>query len=441
MGRQNTPMPSCTLGVLDALTWYRATLGDVPSRPLLHTEVRADVAIIGAGLTGLSAALDLAENGVQTAVIEAGPVGWGASGRNGGQICTGYSVSMRAFEKHLGRESAREAFDLAEEAKRLIIDRCKTYDIDCELTWGYLICANKPAQMDDLEEWAEELAAYGYDRCRIIDKATLEAKHLGSRVYHGALVDPGAGHFHPLKYAYGLAQAAEAKGARIFEHSPVLAVEEEGIGAIMLRCAEGSVRCDHLIIATNAYLGRLFPGIARRILPVASYIIVTEPLGEARARELIRHNEAVADANFVVDYFRLTPDHRLLFGGRCSYSGWHPRDLATFMRPRMLRVFPQLADVEIDYAWGGHIAITMNRMPDAGMVGRSGRILYAQGYSGQGAALSGIMGRLMAERILGTSERFDLFTRISHFPFPGGLFRRPAHALGMLYYRLRDLLR
>ncbi|WP_051929179.1 FAD-binding oxidoreductase [Thermopetrobacter sp. TC1] len=431
---------SATLGVLDALTWYRATLGEAPSHAPLRKDLRVDVAIIGAGLTGLSAALDLAEQGVRTAVLEAGPIGWGATGRNGGQICTGYTVSMKSFEKHLGRHGAQETFAISEEAKALIRERCEKYDIDCALAWGYLICANKPSQMDDLKEWAEELAAYGYDRCRIIDKATLEAEHLGSRVYHGALVDPGAGHFHPLKYAYGLARAAEEAGARIFEHSPVLEVEEERDGGIVLSCAEGHVRCDHLIIAANAYLGRLFPRLARRILPVASYVIATEPLGEERARGLIKRNEAVADANFVVDYFRLTPDHRLLFGGRCSYTGWHPKDLAAFMRPRMLRVFPQLADAEIDFAWGGHIAITMNRMPDAGILGRQGRILYAQGYSGQGVALSGMMGRLMAERILGMSNRFELFTRIRHIPFPGGVLRRPTHALGMLYYRLKDLV-
>ncbi len=425
--------------VLDAKTWYRASLGaEVPAWPVLTGDVRVDVAVIGAGFTGLSAALELAEAGLSVAVLEAHTVGWGATGRNGGQVCTGYTVEMAAFEKHLGREGAQAVFDVSEEAKRLIEARCKRYGIDCELVWGYLVCANKPSQVKNMAEWAEELAAYGYDRCRIIDKATLEAEHLGTSVYHGALVDPGAGHLHPLKYALGLARAAAAAGAALYEHSPVVAIEEGR--ALALRTPGGTVRAERLVLAANAYLGRLQPAIARRILPVASYIIATEPLGAERARALIPRNEAVADANFVVDYFRLTPDHRLLFGGRCSYSGWHPKDLAGFMRPRMLRVFPQLADARIDYAWGGHIAITMNRMPDAGVIGRHGNIWYAQGYSGQGVALAGMMGKLIAGYMLGRDERFELFARIPHMPFPGGVFRRPAHALGMLYYRLRDAL-
>ena len=425
--------------VLDAETWYRASLGaEVPAWPALAGDLEVDVAVIGAGFTGLSAALELAAAGARVAVLEGHVVGWGASGRNGGQVCTAYSVEMAAFEKHLGRAGAQAVFDISEEAKRLLVQRCEAFGIDCELVWGYLICANKPSQMETLAEWAEELASYGYDRCRIIDKATLEAEHLGTTVYHGALVDPGAGHIHPLKYAYGLARAAAGAGALIHEHTPVLEVEEGR--RITLRTPGGRVTAERLVIAANAYLGRLYPAIARRILPVASYIIATEPLGEARARALIPRNEAVADANFVVDYFRLTPDHRLLFGGRCSYSGWHPRDLAGFMRPRMLRVFPQLKDVRIDFAWGGHIAITMNRMPDAGVIGRHRNIWYAQGYSGQGVTLSGMMGKLIADHMLGRDERFELFARIPHMPFPGGIFRRPAHALGMLYYRLRDAL-
>ncbi len=425
--------------VLDAETWYRASLGGtVPVFPALAGDLKVDVAVIGAGFTGLSAALELAAAGMRVAVLEDHVVGWGASGRNGGQVCTGYTVEMAAFERHLGREGAQVLFDVSEEAKQLLVSRCETHGIDCELTWGYLVCANKPSQMKTLAEWAEELAAYGYDRCRLIDKAELEAEHLGSAVYHGALVDPGAGHLHPLKLALGLAQAAARAGALIHERTPVLEMAEGQ--RIILHTPGGTVTADRLVLAANAYLGRLYPAIARRILPVASYIIATEPLGEERARSLIPRNAAVADANFVVDYFRLTPDHRLLFGGRCSYSGWHPRDLAGFMRPRMLRVFPQLADVAIDHAWGGHIAITMNRMPDAGIIGQHRNIWYAQGYSGQGVTLSGMMGKLMADHMLGRDERFELFTRLPHLPFPGGLLRRPAHALGMLFYRLRDAL-
>jgi len=426
------------LGVLDSMTWYRASVPDIPKFAPLGGDIDVDVAVIGAGFTGLSAAIDLARGGREVAVLEAGPVGWGASGRTGGQICTGYSPGMEKFVRVLGREGAQQAFDIAEEAKRLIVERSEAYGFDCDIRWGYLICANKPSHMPHLEEYLQELESFGYTGCRLVPKAQLEAEYLGTTVYHGASYDPGAGHLHPLKYVLGLARAAEQEGAFVHEHTPVEHIEDGSV--ITLHTPRGRVRCGQLVLAANAYIDGLHPQIARRIMPVASYIIATEPLGEERARELIRHDEAVADANFVVDYFRLSADHRLLFGGRCSYSGWHPKNLAGYMRPRMLRVFPQLEDVQIDFAWGGHIGITYNRLPDVGVTGRHHNIRHAQGYSGQGVALAGMMGRLIAGDILGTDDRFELFTRIPHMPFPGGILARPAHTLGMLYYRLKDLI-
>ena len=426
------------LGVLDALTYYRASAGDPPRCGQLSTDMDVDVAIIGAGFTGLSAAIELAAAGVRTAVVEAGPLGWGASGRTGGQICTSYSPGMAKFVSALGREGAQAAFDISEEGKRLITQRAEAYGFDCEIKWGYLICANKPAHMDELKAYIDELESFGYGGCELLPKERLESDYLGTRIYHGGLRDPGAGHLHPLKYVHGLAAAALKEGARIFIHTPVRALEQGK--KIRLRCDAGTLMADRLILATNAYIDGLYPPISRRIMPVASYIIATEPLGKERARELIRHDEAVADENFVVDYFRLSADHRLLFGGRCSYSGWHPQNLAAYMRPRMLKVYPQLADVAIEHAWGGHIGITFNRLPDAGITGEAGNIWHAQGYSGHGVALSGMMGKLMAGSILGTDERFELFARIPHMPFPGGVLARPAHTLGMLYYRARDLL-
>ncbi len=426
------------MSVLDSRTYYRDSIGEVPRYSPLAGDMEVDVAIVGGGFTGLSAALELARAGREVALLEAGPLGWGASGRTGGQICTGYSPGMEKFVRVLGREGAQEAFDIAEEAKRLIVERAEAYGFDCEIRWGYLICANKPSHMGHLRAYIEELESFGHGGVRLLDREELESEYLGTTIYHGATLDPGAGHLHPLKLVFGLARAAASEGAMIFEHSPVRRIEESP--AITLETEKGKVRAGHLILAANAYIDGLCPPIARRIMPVASYIIATEPLGKERAEELIRHNEAVADANFVVDYFRLSADHRLLFGGRCSYSGWHPRDLAGYMRPRMLRVFPQLADVRIEHAWGGHIGITYNRLPDAGIGGRHGNILHAQGYSGQGVALAGMMGKLMAGHITGEDDRFTLFSRIPHMPFPGGLLARPAHALGMLYYRLKDML-
>jgi gamma-glutamylputrescine oxidase len=421
--------------VLDGTSYYQATAHPAPECPPLAGDESADVCIIGGGFTGLSAALELARAGMRVIVVEAGPIAWGASGRNGGQLCTGFSKGLAVFERALGSEAAKTAFQVAEEGKALIRERIARYGIDCDLKWGYLLAAPKAGHMADLAAERDELARYGYDKVNLLTKAELEER-LGTRIYHGALRDAGGGHFHTLNYALGLARAVIAEGGRIATGTRALTVETRGKARVVT--VTGTVTARHLVVACNAYLGKLVPHLDSRVMPVASYVIATAPLGEARARALIRDDEAVADANFVTDYFRLTADRRLLFGGRCSYSGIHPKDLAASMRPRLLRIFPQLAGVAIDYAWGGHIGITYNRLPDVGRIGAS--LYYAQGYSGQGVVLSGMFGKLMAEAIMGEAGRFDVFTRIRHAPFPGGILRRPALTLGMLYYRLRDLL-
>ena len=422
---------------LDRTTYYAATA----NRRILASDAadlpdRVDVGVIGAGFTGLSAALELALKGRKVAVFDSGPVGWGATGRNGGQVCTGYSPGMAGFEKQLGPGDAQICFDVAEQGKRLIEARIKDYGIDCDLVWGFLHAAARPSHMTGLAEHMEELEKYGADGCTLLSSDELASK-LGSTAYHGALLERDAGHIHSLNYALGLADAVISNGGRIFENTAVTSVEGGSSPALKL-ASGGTVGCRQVVVACNAYLGTLVPGLNHRVMPVASYVVASEPLGADRARSLIRDNEAVSDSNYVVDYFRLTADHRLLFGGRCSYSGIHPRDLAASMRPRVLRIFPQLADVKMQYAWGGHIGITYNRLPN---VGRSeGSIYYAHGFSGQGVVLSGMLGKVLADAICGDSEQFDIFARIRHLAFPGGVLRRPALTLGMLYYRIRDLL-
>ncbi|MGE0212787.1 MAG: FAD-dependent oxidoreductase [Parvibaculaceae bacterium] len=422
-------------GPLDGPSYYRATANPFSSGPPLEGVVDADVAIVGAGFTGLSAALELRRLGFSVVVLDRGPVGWGATGRNGGQICTGYSPGMEKLEKALGSETARHCFQMAEEAKQLLKDRVAAHAIQCDLKWGYLVCAPKAGHMRGLAEHQEELRRYGYGETELLDRSALEER-VATRIYQGALSDRGAGHFHPLNYALGLARAVKDDGGRICERSAVTRIEEGARPVV--RTEQGEVRARFVILGCNAYLDGLVARIQHRVMPVASYVVATEPLGEERALGLIARDEAVTDANFVVDYYRLTGDRRLLFGGRCSYSGFHPKDLAASMRPRMLKIFPQLADVGIDYAWGGMIGITHNRLPDCGRLGKN--IYYTQGYSGQGVVLSGLFGKLMAEAVAGDASRFDVFTRIRHAPFPGGPLRRPALAAGMLYYRLRDLL-
>jgi gamma-glutamylputrescine oxidase len=275
----------------------------------------------------------------------------------------------------------------------------------------------------------------GYTDTSLLSKAELEEK-LGARIYHGALREGGAGHFHPLNYCLGLARAAITAGATIYENARAIEIDTGSTPSA--RTAQGRVKAKFMIVAGNAYLGRTVPKLYGRVMPVGSYIIATEPLGENRARELIRDGEAVANTKFIVDYFRLTGDTRLLFGGRASYSTLEPADLGAHMRPRLTAVFPQLADAKIDYAWGGFIAITYNRIPDCGRL--TPTVYYAHGYSGQGVALAGIYGKLMAEAIRGVAERFDLLARVKHMPFPGGALRTPLLVAAMVYFRIRDAL-
>jgi gamma-glutamylputrescine oxidase len=287
--------------------------------------------------------------------------------------------------------------------------------------------------VENLEKTKEEWDARGYADTTLLTKFELEEK-LGTKIYHGGLREGGAGHFHPLNYCLGLARAALAAGVTIYENSRAVSLDTGN--QPVATTEHGSVRAKFMIIAGNAYLGRTAKPLYGKIMPVASYIIATEPLGENRAHMLVRDGEAVANTNFIVDYFRLTADTRLLFGGRASYSTLEPPNLGRYMRPRMTAVFPDLENVAIDYAWGGYIAITNNRIPDCGRL--SPTVYYAHGYSGQGVALAGMYGKLMAEAIRGQAERFDLLARIKHIRFPGGPARTPLLVAAMLYYRLRD---
>lgn len=422
-------------GSLTAFSYYQATANRKISFPPLGGDLDTDVVIVGAGYTGLSAGLELAEAGYRVTVLEASHVGSGASGRNGGQICTGFSPGQAKIAAQLGVSDARKCFAIAEEAKRLIEQRIAKYRIETGLKWGYLHCAAKPSHLAELKDWADELTELGYSGCQTLSKAELEEK-LGSKRYHGAMREPRAGHFHPLNYCLGLADAAGKAGARIHEGARV--VEIDTSSRPWVRTDKGKVTAKFLILAGNAYLGKTTPRLYGRIMPVTSFIVATEPLGENMAKSLIRDNEAAADSNFILDYFRRTEDNRLLFGGAANYSTLDPPDIGAFMKRRLMRVFPQLENAGISHAWGGYIAITSNRLPDCGAL--SPTTFYAHGYSGQGVALAGMYGKLMAEAVRGSSERFDLLSRIRHLPFPGGPIRTPLLVAAMLFYRLRDAL-
>lgn len=418
-------------------SYYAASASALPDYAALDGEARADVCVVGAGLTGASCALELARRGYRVRVLEACRVGWGASGRSGGQLIFGYSCGEDTLEKLLGLHDARTLWEMSLEALDLVRERVREYDIDCDLAPGHLHAAVKPRHLRELQAWARQLQdRYGYRGVELWDRESLRSR-LASERYVGGLYDPNSGHLHPLNYTLGLVQAADRAGVVFHENSRVIRIRSGREPEVIT--GRGSVRCRHVVLAGNAYLGDLNGRLAARIMPVGTYIGASRPLAPARAEALIRGNFAVADTNFVLDYYRLSADHRMLFGGRVSYSTLEPPHLTTAMARRMLNVFPQLADVAMEFAWGGYVGITRNRAPDFGRIEKN--VFYAQGFSGHGVALTGLAGKLMAEAVAGTAERFDLFSRIPHRDFPGGArLRTPALVLAMLWYRLRDRL-
>ena len=419
-------------------SYYAASCqGRLIVRPSLEVDLAVDVCIVGGGFTGLYTALNLADAGHTVAIVEGSRMGWGGSGRNGGQIILGFSCDMAPFEAALGLEGAREVWRLTREAAAEIRRRIATHQIDCELADGFLWTSVLPRRVATLQAWQEEAATkWGYDRQRFVAKDELP-QHIASGRYQAGLLDPEGGHFHPLKYLLGLAQAAEAAGVQLYEGTRAIRYREHR-DSVIVETERGRITCNKLVLACNAYLDQLDHKLSARILPVGTYMIATEPLGEARARDLLPSNHAVCDNQFVLDYFRRSADHRLLFGGKCTYTGHTPANLTGSMRADMLKVFPQLADVGISYTWGGHIDITMPRTPDFGNVGN---VYWAQGFSGHGVVPTCVAGRVLAEAICGQRELFELFTRFKNPPFPGGerlgaLFQ----ALGMSWYRLRDYI-
>ena len=418
-------------------SWYADSAPRLAPQPALRGEVSAEVCVIGGGYTGLSTALELAERGVSVVLLEGARLGWAASGRNGGQVLSDLACGMDAVRAELGAEAARAIWAMTQEAARMVGERCQRYAIDADLHWGYLHAAVKPRKLRELADWQARAARdYGYEALRLVEQAGLSAL-VDSPRYVGGLFDPNCGHLHPLKYALGLARAALAAGVRVYEHSPALRIEPGA--SVTVVGEQGRVRAEQVVLAGNCHLGGLAPTLRTRIMPVGTYIIATAPLGEARARQLLPGDDAVSDCHFVLDYFRRSADHRLLFGGKVSYSGLPPANLKAAMRRDMLRVFPQLADVAIDSGWGGFVDITRSRAPDFGQL--ADNIWFAQGFSGHGVALTGLAGRLIAEAIVGQPQRLAWFQRFRHAHFPGGRWlRTPALVLGMAYYRLRDWL-
>jgi gamma-glutamylputrescine oxidase len=419
-------------------TYYSASARLPPPTAALAGTLTADVCVVGGGIAGCSAALALAERGYRVVLLEAQRIGWGASGRSGGQAIFGTAAEQTAIERLLGIEDARRVWDVSLAGLALLKQRIERYQIDCHWESGWMLAAIKQRQWSDIQAWQANMARrYDYASVRLMERGELRAT-VASERYIGALYDSNSGHLHPLRYTLGLASAAIQAGVDIHEASRVLSFSRRE-RRIRVLTEAGAVDCDQLVLAGNAWLGNTAPPLQRKLMSIGSYVIATESLGAERARRLIANNAALCDANWIIDYFRLSSDHRLLFGGRVNYSLLDVRAVAPATRARMLNVFPQLRDARVDYAWGCLLDITLNRAPHFGRLEPD--VYFLQGFSGHGIALAGIAGQLAAEAIAGSAERFDVFSRIPHRNFPGGmLLRRPALALAMLWYRLRDLL-
>ena len=420
-------------------SYYATTANWQTDYPVLAGEHRCDVAVVGAGFTGLSTALTLTERGYDVAIIEANRVGWGASGRNGGQLIDGIveGEKINQIGRKFGEAAADSVRQIGIECRDVVLDIIKKYGINCDLKFGFLDVALTQEDLDYFASEVERKRASNYPhKMELVSKDQMHTV-IGSDLYLGGMIHRGNGHLHPLNLCLGEARAAEENGARIFEKSLVTRIHHGAKPRV--ETAEGVMHADKVVLAGNAYLGKTEPRLYGRVTPAGTYVIATEPLGEELANEILPQDMAVCDQRVGLNYYRLSADNRLLFGGLCNYSGRDPKDITASIRPKMIKVFPQLTDSLIDYEWGGYIAITIKRIPQMGRI--QGNTYYATGYSGHGLAPTHIAGQILADAICGDTERFDVFERVKHWKLPGGKwFANPAVALGMLYYRVKEIL-
>ena len=418
-------------------SWYEATANARPEHPPLDRPVKADVCIVGAGYTGLGAALRLAERGVDVVVLEARRVGSGASGRNGGQLHSGQRRDQPWLEGRFGKDRARALWGVAEDAKLHVKDLINRHRIACDYRGGLIHAVHKRRYLDDERRSIEAMRRdYDYTALEWLDRATL-AEALGTEVYHGGVRDRDAGHLHPLNFALGVAEAALAAGARIFEGSPAIAIDRKR--GTTVRTPTGAVEADTVLIAGNGYLRGLEADLEARVMPINNYIVTTEPIGAGRAGGVLAAGDAAADSRFVVYYWRPTPDGRLLFGGGESYSQHFPDDIAAFVRPHLSRIYPALGAAKISHAWGGTLAVTVNRLPFIRKM--AANVYAAAGFSGQGVAIAPYAGKVVADAILGDRTAFDLVADLPCPRFPGGgRLRAPLLVAAMTWFKLRDSL-
>lgn len=421
-------------------SYYAASVAPEPARASLDTAISADVCIIGGGFTGVNTALELAERGMSVVLLEAQRIGWGASGRNGGQLIRGLGHDVSGVERWVGKEGVRYLQQAGSESVDIVRQRVNDNGLACDLRWGYCDLANTPSHWKGLQEELGALTAQGYPHpLRLVEKDALH-EVVNSSAYVGGLIDMGSGHLHPLKLILAEARLAEAKGAILYEASPVRRIVHGS--KVQVFTDQGQVTAGQVVLACDAFLEKLEPALTGKLLPAGSYIIATEPLGEARARALIPQNMALCDQRVALDYYRLSADNRLLFGGACNYSGRDPANIGDYMRPKMERVFAQLKGVGIDFQWGGMIGISANRFPQIGYLPKAPNVFYAQGYSGHGLNVTHFAARILAQAIAERDSRaVELFAKVPHRTFPGGeRLRSPLLALGMMWYRFKELI-
>ncbi|GAA5177247.1 NAD(P)/FAD-dependent oxidoreductase [Modicisalibacter zincidurans] len=417
-------------------SYYAASANPSPTRPALQGETRCDVCVVGAGFTGISAALHLAEQGQQVVVLEAARVGFGASGRNGGQLVNSYSRDMDVIEARYGEQTARALGDMAFEGNWIIRERIARYDIACDLKDGNLFAACNAKQMKALIEHKALWERYGHERLELLEGQAYR-QDIGSERYVGALLDHSGGHLHPLNLVLGQAAALESLGGTIHEQTPVDRIEHGE--PVRLHTPQGMVVAERVVLAGNAYMKGLLPQMEGKSMPASTQIVTTAPLDAVQAEAILPSDRAVEDCNYLLDYYRLSADRRLIYGGGVSYGGQDPASIEGAIRPKLETTFPQLKGVKVDYAWSGTFLLTLNRLPQFGRI--NSNVYYAQGYSGHGVTCSHLAGRLIAEVMAGHSERFDAFAGVPQLPFPGGrALSVPLTTLGAWYYRMRDAL-
>lgn len=418
-------------------SYYAASANPSPERPPLQGTVDTDICIVGAGYSGLSAGLSLAEKGYKVAIVEGAKIGWGASGRNGGQIVNGLNASLATIQKRYGPEVAAFVGNLLQEGGQIIRERVEKYNIQCDLKDKNLYAAFNAKAMRELEDKQALWRKYGMDDHELIDQAGMRS-HVGSDAYFGGMIDHSGGQMHPLNLALGEADAFEQNGGVIYEMSPVTEVDHSSANPCV-KTPQGQINCKTLILCGNAYLGKVVRPLTPRVMPVSTQIMATKPLGEELARELLPTDICVEDTRYVLDYYRLSADNRLLFGGGTVYGGSDPRDIEAKLRRNMDKIFPQIKDVQIDYAWSGNFALSFSRVPQLGRLGPN--TYFAHGYSGHGVTGSHLFGRILSEAVDGDMSRFDVFEKVRWFPFPGGrMFREQYSMIGSWWYTLRDFL-